>query len=169
MTEMEFFDGLDLRKFYTIVRSGSSLEHAILRAVRREDGYEARVERRDGVLEVRLRGPIWGRAVKVFKVPANEIPRAWRWWEPPERRRAWRMVFEEPDGTFAYVEGPVIGPEVYCDTCGTLTEIRVRPVPVLLGTDAVCPRCFEALTGLPLEEAARMDGVALREAREAQT
>jgi hypothetical protein len=168
MTEMEFFDGLDLRKFYTIVRSGSSLEHAILRAVRREDGYEARVERRDGVLEVRLRGPIWGRAVKTFEVQEGDVPRAWRWWEPPERRRAWRMVFEEPDGTFAYVEGPVIS-EVYCDTCGTLTEIRVRPVPILLGTDAVCPRCFEALTGLPLEEAARMDGVALREAREAQT
>jgi hypothetical protein len=64
----EFFEGLDLRVFYRVARS-SPLEQAILRAVRREDGYSCDIERRDGVLEVRIRSP-WGSSR--FEVRAEE-------------------------------------------------------------------------------------------------
>jgi hypothetical protein len=164
MTEMEFFDGLDLRKFYTIVRSGS-LEQAIRMAVRREDGFEAEVEDAPAGLRVRIRSP-WG--AEEFEIPHGTLPRAWTWWEPPPRRRSWLMVEADEEGLQVW-EGPFLGPdEVYCDTCGTLTPLRLRPIPVLFG-NAVCPRCFTIITGLDLEEAARMDGVALWEVREAQT
>jgi hypothetical protein len=154
----EFFEGLDLRVFYRVARSGS-LEQAILRAVRREDGYEAHVERRDGVIIVRIRSPLWGR--KAFEVREDDIPRAWRWWTPPPRRRGWRLAFENPDGTFSFVEGPTLTDrEVYCDLCGDW--IPFRPVPLLLGSDALCSRCMRNVTGVSLDEAARMDGVALQ-------
>jgi hypothetical protein len=156
----EFFEGLDLRVFYRVARAGS-LERAVREAVRREDGYEARVERRPGVIEVRMRGPIWGRAVKTFEVREGEIPRAWAWWTPPPLRRGWVIAWEREDGSVELFEGPSLDHrQVYCDVCGAW--IAHRPVPILLGSHALCSRCMRNVTGVSLDEAARMDGVALQ-------
>jgi hypothetical protein len=125
----EFFEGLDLRVFYRVARSGS-LEQAILRAVRREDGYSCDIERRDGVLIVRMRSPLWGR--KAFEVREDDIPRAWRWWTPPPLRRGWGIAWEREDGSVELFEGPPLdGPP------GLLRCVRGwiahRPVPSCSG------------------------------------
>jgi hypothetical protein len=153
----EFFEGLDLRVFYRVARAGS-LERAVREAVRREDGYEAHVERRDGVLEVRIQSP-WGSSR--FEIRADEIPRAWAWWTPPPLRRGWVIAWEKEDGSVELFEGPPLDHrQVYCDVCGAW--IAHRPVPILLGSHALCSRCLRDVTGVPLAEAARMDGVALQ-------
>jgi hypothetical protein len=153
----EFFEGLDLRVFYRVARAGS-LERAVREAVRREDGYSCDIERRDGVLEVRIRSP-WGSSR--FEVRADEIPRAWAWWTPPPLRRGWVIAWEREDGSVELFEGPPLDHrQVYCDVCGAW--IAHRPVPILLGSHALCSRCLHDVTGVPLAEAARMDGVALQ-------
>jgi len=153
----EFFEGLDLRVFYRVARSGS-LERAIREAVLREDGYDCDIERRDGALEVRIRSP-WGSSE--FEIREGELPRAWTWWTPPPIRRGWVIAWEREDGSIEVVEGPPLSQrQVYCDVCGVW--IAHRPVPVLLGSHALCSRCLRDVTGVSLDEAARMDSVALQ-------
>jgi hypothetical protein len=153
----EFFEGLDMRVFYRVARAGS-LERAVREAVRREDGYSCDIERRDGVLEVRIRSP-WGSSR--FEVRADEIPRAWAWWTPPPLRRGWVIAWEREDGSVELFEGPPLDHrQVYCDVCGAW--IAHRPVPILLGSHALCSRCMRNVTGVSLDEAAQMDGVALQ-------
>jgi len=147
----EFFDGLDLRVFYRALDGG--LAQAVRAAVRREDGWKVEaIEEEGDTLRVRFRN---GSEAFEFELPAGEIPRAWEWWTPPPLRRSFVIMWEG-----GIIEGPLVtDAEVYCDICGD--PIGFRPVPLLLGSYALCAPCFQDATGVPLADAASMDRVQL--------
>ncbi|WP_322798308.1 hypothetical protein [Thermoflexus sp.] len=151
--QYEFFDPINVKRFYTAILSGKRMAQAILTAVRHEDGWEVELhEKQDAVLfRYRMGRKEWREII------VDEMPRAWEWWMPSPRR-AFTMLWIE-DGRLFVEEGPVIGNEAWCDLCGTLIEFR--PVPLFTGNYALCSTCFEEVTGVTLAEAAALDGVEL--------
>ncbi|GBD18990.1 hypothetical protein HRbin27_01491 [bacterium HR27] len=134
MSQFQFFDPFDLRRFYTTYMSSRSLLQAVLLSVREED-WEVEAEEDAGRVLVR------------FRLPGES-------WE-----RSFVMVWEGESG-LEMAEGPLLtDSQVWCDMCGD--SIQYRPVAVFLGSHALCPS-FRDLTSLTLAEAAEMDGVEIQ-------
>ncbi len=84
----------------------------------------------------------------------------WTWWTPPPNRPAY-ILHTEGDGK-AVVEGLSIPADfVVCDICNR--TITIRPVPLLFVSYAACPACFQRETGISVEDAAKNDGIELKE------
>lgn len=151
----EFFAPLDIRVFYRVARQEGLLP-AIRAAVREDEGWEVEAEGDRDHVRVRFRMPPEGWE----EIEITDLPRAWVWWTPPHLRRSFRIVWEGVEGP-EMIEGPILtDSQVYCDFCGDW--IPVRPVPVLLGSYALCPSCFRDCTSLTLHQAAEMDGIRLQ-------
>jgi len=101
------------------------------------------------------RGVMWVFTRRELEAKSAALADKWGWWTPRERPA---YVFYDDWGRVVAV-GPSLGPdEVICDFCNAL--VWVRPVP-LIGNMAVCPSCFENITGVSLGKAAERDGIEL--------
>lgn len=150
----EFFAPFDIRVFYRVARQEGLLP--AIRAAVRDEGWEVEAEGDRDHVRVRFRMPPEG--WEEFEL--EDLPRAWTWWNPPPLRRSFRIIWEGESGP-EMIEGPLLtDAEVYCDLCGD--PIPFRPVPVLLGSYALCSRCLEDATSLPLHQAAEMDSIRLQ-------
>jgi hypothetical protein len=87
----------------------------------------------------------------------DEPPKTWSWWTPTERMVA--VLNERGEAEYS---ATLSADDVVCDLCNR--SITFQPVPLLWESYAVCADCFEGTCGLSLEEAARRDGIALKEA-----
>jgi len=150
----EFFAPFDIRVFYRVARQEGLLQ-AVRAAVRAEDGWEMEAEEESGHVRVRFRLPGAG----WDEIELSDLPRAWTWWTPPPLRRSF-MAYAGESGPVVAVGPLLTDSQVWCDLCGDW--IPVRPVPVLLGSYALCPSCFRECTSLTLAEASEMDRVTLQ-------
>jgi hypothetical protein len=87
----------------------------------------------------------------------DELPKTWSWWTPTERTMA--VLNERGEAEYS---ATLSADDVVCDLCNH--SITFQPVPLLWESYAVCADCFKGTCGLSLEEAARRDGIALKEA-----
>ncbi len=88
-----------------------------------------------------------------------------QWWTPPPHRPAY-VLHTENNGHSA-LEGLSIPADfVICDICNQM--ITIRPVPLLFEDYAACPACFQRDTGMSVEDAAKNDGIELKEVEEVE-
>ena len=149
----DFFEPLDARVFYEAARSSGDILAAIRTATRPGYQTEAFQDGDEVILRYKMEGDELWKEVRV-----RGLPRAWAWWDPPEERLSYVVYGEDEEPIF----GPMLGNlDVFCDLCNV--RLLIRPVPVFLGSYALCRKCFQSVIGIPLEEAAEMDGVSLHE------
>ena len=101
------------------------------------------------------RGVMWVFTPQELREEDPSLADKWGWWTPHDRPA---YVFYDIMGRVVEVGPTLSRDEVICDFCNVLVE--GRPVP-LIGNMAVCPSCFERITGIPLTEAAQRDGIEL--------